>query len=303
MDLQLLSKNRTVKGSRTQRAQSKLRIGDTVADMVRQNSGYFCGRRTCPRPLSFWSTAFLTATIIVTATNAQLAEQGEGEEFIPSISAVKLMQDTSQLEAGQDFTVNWEYDAGSVTAGGGSQATTGDLTAFEFDMVKCSGDSSSSCDSSSSVCSGNVGGSPDINPIELCLRESGFCLDSDGSYDLTVPASDNSGATTVGNFYMLRVRLAADNTVSGCTDEGFQVVAGSAAVVVVIEGDDDEVLSGIIPPTIKVLEPVRGLIPGDVFTAKWLYDETGDGLGDAGNFAVDLYSCDDGACGDNRCVR
>lgn len=268
--------------------------------MGRQNSGNLCRRRACRRPLSFRPTALLTAALIFTATNAQQAEQGEGEESIPSISAVKLTPDASQLEAGQDFTVSWEYDTGSVMAGGENEPTTGDLTAFEFDMVKCSGDSSSSCDSSSSTCTGNGSSSSDTNAIQLCLRESGFCLDSDGSYDLTVPALDNS---MTNNYYMLRVRLAADNTVSGCTDEGFQVIAGSGAVSVVIEGDDDEVPSGVAAPTIEVLEPVSGLVPGDVFTAKWLYDETGDGLGDAGNFAVDLYSCEDGACGDDRCVR
>jgi len=84
--------------------------------------------------------------------------------------------------------------------------------------------------------------------------------------------------------YSIKVMLAEDNTVWGCTD-AFGVTRPTAqegAELVVVEAGE---------PRFEAVEGpgVALLTPGAAFTAKWVYDD-GGGEGE-GTFEVNLNSC------------
>lgn len=252
------------------------------------------GSRTSP-PLSRIATTLLVVAAIASSSSRGRSTwyadaQSEKKDVpITTISAVTVSE--AQLELGQDFTVNWDYSLAS------GELTTGDLTSFEFGMVECSGATSvlacdpSACSSSSAAAA-----------VSLCLRGSG-CLDSDGSYDLTVP---DTTAVLIGKFFMLMVSLSSDPEILGCSASGFEVVEAAAldgsGVVISTStdnvGSDSGVKSGVSIRTLRVSAPAEGLTPGDAFTAAWLYEE--DGVAAGGDFALDLYQCEGGACDDGR---
>ena len=201
----------------------------------------------------------------------------------PSIWDVAISP--AALSPGDDFTVTWNYSSSSDP----EPKTTGDLTEYDIDLDQCE-DGAGGCG-----CSGN-------SLISLCPQTTS-CVDSDGSYDLSLETTDATTEVMVGNVYQIRVSLASDPTIYAC-GPGFEV----------LEGDDElsvetTVDGGIIArlPSLEVFAPTREMIPGQAFTAQWAYDNgEGDevnldeGIGSAGDFLVDLYTCAGGTCGNGR---
>lgn len=230
------------------------------------------------------------ATTIPTFVASQQSRSSTSTEVAPSISGVATTPD-AELELGQDFTVTWTYSDGVIT----DPRTTGDISTFAIDLELCgSGTDACQC----------IGGARD-SLIYLCPEETG-CVDSDGSFDLTVPWASTLTASTNNNVYQVRVSLASDAEVFACTP-GVQLV----------EGDDGPNFDGYESTastsgdgpgrvaTLTAFQPEGGLFPGSAFTARWIYhdgeedEEDGDG-GAASDFAVDLYTCAEEACTDGR---
>lgn len=120
--------------------------------------------------------------------------------------------------------------------------------------------------------------------------EGYVCLDSQGNYDVQVPEDTPAG------MYSLKVMLAEDNTVFGCTDAFEVTVAVDEAGLVVVASEpsvsDVEVESSVTAAA-SVLEP------GKAFTARWVYDDgtIAGGEGSGGTFEINLNACgDDGDC-------
>lgn len=233
-----------------------------------------------------------------------------------SISNVTISP--TNLSLGDDFTATWEYLSGSDAE---EPATTGDLNSFDIDLEHCV-NGAGSCQCS--------GGGEETSLLSLCPQATG-CVDSDGSYDLSLPSSEvsDTAAVVAGSVYQVRVSLASDPTVASCTS-GFQVlesaddeagtggggsstdssVLGEASVTSSesSNGESNSRYRNQNTASIEVIAPAIELIPGQAFTANWVYDdgvEEVDGgdqfvIGHAGTFAVDLYSCAEGACSDGR---
>lgn len=167
----------------------------------------------------------------------------------------------SSVDAGGAFAVEWSYSA--------SGGTTGDLNSFRINLHYC-GDDGSSCSSSSSTTGGDGLFCGD-SYAELCIREGGICVDSDGSYNVTVPVDTTPG------LYSVMVTLVQDFTVASCSS-AFNVT----------EAQDSAAAAG--EPNLEVLYPASYIVEGTAFTAQWVYD---NGTGEAeGTFEVNLKLCD-----------
>lgn len=145
------------------------------------------------------------------------------------------------IEAGQNFTVEWDYAA--------SEGTTGDLFSFDIDLRSYSNETSGN--NSSFGCGSHY--------ISLC-GSTRSCIDSDGRYDLQLPTEVEPGE------YVMRVGLAANASIFGCS-ESFGVLpdAGGGHV------EDGPFLQASTP---------NDLALGDAFTARWVYnDGTGGSAG------------------------
>jgi len=183
------------------------------------------------------------------------------------------------------FVVAW-----TLTPADGEPLTTGDLKIYEITLEECV--------DGAGTCSCDAGGAPDgAAVVSLCVDDALGCVDSDGSYDLQVPPDTTPG------FYLVRVSLAEDpGAVFGCT-YGFSVE----------EPEEEEEEPGLdvvetAPGVSLEVESGLSAFPGEPFTARWTYDdgsedETGGAGGSAGDFAVELYSCEGLACVDGRCPR
>lgn len=231
-------------------------------------------------------TASLAMTIPMLVASQQSSSASTSNNAAPSISSVATTPD-AELELGQDFTVEWTYSDGVVT----DPRTTGDISTFEIDLELC-GNGADTCQC--------VGGARD-SLVSLCPEGTG-CVDSDGSFDLTVPSVLTASSS---DFYLVRVSLASDAAVFACAP-GLQLV----------EGDDGTNLDGYGSTanngtdtgpvaTLTVLQPEGDLFPGSAFTARWVYHdgveiEEGEDGGTASDFAVDLYACAEEACADGR---
>lgn len=179
------------------------------------------------------------------------------------------------LVQGESLTASW-----NLTTDDGEPLTTGDLKVYAVTLEPCAGSAQSSC-----ACE------PEGNALAVSLCES--CVDSDQSYDVEVPRETAAGV------YLLRVSLSSDpSAVFACSD-GFSVQEAAA-----VEGGPGLEVEASTGAYVQALEG-QSALPGEAFTAKWFYDDgSEDGEeGAAGEFAVDLYSCSDGACSDGRSVH
>lgn len=182
----------------------------------------------------------------------------------------------ASLAAGATHAVAWVYTTDDEVSG-----TTGDLNPFEIELRSCGGDT----EQQAACGTGGDCGNP-YKP--LCGEETGAsCMDSDGSYDVTIPDDATAGV------YVFRVKYlgvsgwtsgsSSSEEVSGCS-ESFLVEEAPAAAA-----------------ALTATAPAGELQAGDPFTAQWAYD---DGSGQTGgNFEVNLYSCADAACANDRRVH
>lgn len=206
-----------------------------------------------------------------------------------TISSVATSSPSPPLREGSAFTVTWAY-----AEDGNTPLTTGDLRAYGITLERCASSSSSSSGNGSSGedCECPADGAADL-AVSLC---DNVCFDSDGSYDVAVPSD------TVPGDYLVRVSLMADAT-------GVFACSSSFAVQEPEEGEEPALtVEGAVAPSIEVFEGTAFV--GAAFTAHWIYqdgtEEEVGGVGEeeergaAGDFAVDLYSCEDGACADGR---
>lgn len=208
-------------------------------------------------------------SVVVRVANAQ------------TISGVQA-DSPSPLHPDDMFVVSW-----TLTPADGEPLTTGDLKVYEITLEECA--------DGAGTCSCEAGGVPD-GAVSLCVDDdsSPGCVDSDGSYDLQVPPDTTPGV------YVVRVSLVEDpGVVFGCS-YGFGVE----------EPEEEEEEPGLdvneaAPGVSLEVESGLSALPGEPFTARWMYDdgsredENGVG-GSAGDFAVDLYSCEGLACVDGR---
>eukprot|EP00903_Cladosiphon_okamuranus_P009971 g9457.t1 len=182
---------------------------------------------------------------------------------------------SESLVAGASHAVTWVYATDDEVSG-----TTGDLNPFSIELRSCVGDA----EQQASCGSGETCGNP---YRALCSLETGAsCMDSDGSYDVTIPEDVDSGVyvfsvTYLGASGWSSAASDATGLVSGCSESFLveEAPASSAAA-----------LTATAPAALE---------PGDPFTAQWAYD---DGSGQTGgSFEVNLYSCADAACANDSC--
>lgn len=189
------------------------------------------------------------------------------------------------LTIGGSFAVTW-----TLTTDDGEPLTTGDLKVYAVTLEPCPSALQSSC-----ACE------PEGNSLAVPLCDDGSCIDSDQSYEgLDVPRGAAAGV------YVVRVSLQSDPTAVFACSEGFAVQededGGGPAVEVEASAGSDGVGAAAYA-YVQVVES-QSAAPGEAFTARWFYDdgsEEGE-EGAAGDFAVDLYSCEGGACADGRYI-
>lgn len=183
----------------------------------------------------------------------------------------------ASLAAGAAHAVKWVYSTDDEVSG-----TTGDLNPFEIELRSCGGDAEQQAACGTGASCGNP-----YRP--LCGLETGAsCMDSDGSYDVTIPGDATAGLYVFSVTYLGATGWTSDSSsasqsglATGCS-ESFLVEEAPAAAAA---------LTATAPGELQ---------PGDPFTAQWAYD---DGSGQTGgNFEVNLYSCADSACADDRRV-
>lgn len=188
------------------------------------------------------------------------------------------------LTVGSAFVASWFY-----TDDNGDLPTTGDLRVYEITLEPCAGATGDTCECASD---GNA------LATSLCDASAVGCVDSDGSFDLTVPSSVAPGV------YLVRVSLQEDPISTFACSAGFSVEEEeeeSPGLSVTSTTSGNGVTTGA---TLTALE-VDAAPPGAAVTARWLYDD-GEGeeeevaYGSPGDFAVDLYTCENGACDDGR---
>lgn len=174
----------------------------------------------------------------------------------------------SDVASGDTMTVEWTYlPTTSADDTKVPTLTTGDLTAFTIELTTC-GDEGNDCSESSGT-EGSCGDSY----ASLCTNDEGLCFDSDGQYDVIIPADTSAGQ------YGIKVALASDPTVVFACSGSFEV------------GDGGFVAG---KPSLEVVTP-DPLELGAAFTAQWAYYDT-SGAPAAGTFKIDLYACEDDDC-------
>lgn len=201
---------------------------------------------------------------------------GAGSSILTTTSTTisDVVLSSTPLAQGESFTATW-----TLTTGDGEEPlTTGDLKVYAVELEPCASSAQSCCE---------TGGNSQA--VSLCDT----CVDSDQSYDVEVPRDAAAGV------YVVRISLKEDPGALFACSEGFAVQeeapeeGGPGVEVVASSGAFVEALDG------------QGASPGQAFTARWYYEdgseevEEGEG-GSPGDFAVDLYSCGDGACSDGR---
>lgn len=183
---------------------------------------------------------------------------------------------SASLTAGATHAVTWEYDTDDPVR---SERTTGDLNPFEIELRSCAGDDPEACGCGSpfrQLCGGEEAGGAASSP----------CMDSDGSYDVVIPDDVPTGTYVFSVTY-----LGAAGWSSGSSAGDAGEVTGCSNTFLVEE-------PAASAPALTAVAPGE-LQPGDSFTARWEYD-AGEGQAAGGNFEVNLYSCADAACANNR---
>ena len=230
------------------------------------------------------------SSVLVATTLCCLAMSGTPLAAADDISAVIT---PAIVDAGSVFSVEWAYRTDSAASG-----TTGDLNPFDIELRSC-GEAGRSCE--------NAGCGDAF--LALCAREGG-CMDSDGSFDVTVPNTVTAGdyvvsVTYIGSSGWPSAASYSTSSSSSGGNSGSGTGAGAASSVTACSSAFSvEVAEGAAvvegEPVLTATAVSSELSPGEAFTAEWEYD---DGNGDAsGTFEVNLYSCADGACVDGRWV-
>lgn len=185
---------------------------------------------------------------------------------------------TSNLTAGTYHAVGWVYSTDT-----GAWGTTGDLRPFEIELRSCGADASQEADCGL----GDGCGNPYLS---LCDLETGAaCMDSDGSYDVLIPEDVDAGMYV---FSVTHLGLSSwTSGTSSMSDVG--LVTGCSQSFFVEAAVEKDALTAEAPAA-------SFLQPGDAFTAEWEY-EGEDGETD-GSFEVNLFSCADQACEQDRWV-
>jgi len=180
----------------------------------------------------------------------------------------------ASLAAGVMHAVTWEYVTQDLVRG---ERTTGDLNPFEIELRSCAGEEEAcSCGSPYLQLCGGQGGEAGASP----------CMDSDGSYDVVIP-----GDVPAGTYVFSVTYLGAAGWSSGSSAGDAGEVTGCSNTFLVEK-------PAASAPALTAKTPGE-LQPGDSFTAEWEYDD-GEGQGAGGNFEVNLHSCADAACANNR---
>lgn len=187
------------------------------------------------------------------------------------------------LTAGETHSVVWEYTTEDEVA---SQRTTGDLHPFEIELRSC-GPDAEACGASATcgspfrqLCSGGGG--------DAQSSSSSICMDSDGSYDVVIPEDAPAGSYVFSVTYLGVEGWSSASSFGGGDGAG---ATGCSAAFTVVEPS---------LPALTATAPGE-LQPGDAFTARWEYDAGADAE-NGGNFEVNLYSCTDGSCANDRWV-
>ena len=183
----------------------------------------------------------------------------------------------ASVVAGASHAVTWEYTTDDEVSG-----TTGDLNPFEIELRSCGGDADQQAACGTGASCGN--------PYRaLCGTETGSsCMDSDGSYDVMIPEDVTAGVYVFSVTY-----LGGTGWASASSGSGGGLVTGCSESFLV-----EEAPAGAAGGAALTATAPGALQPGDPFTAQWAYD---DGSGQAGgSFEVNLYSCADAACANDR---
>lgn len=241
------------------------RRADAAMDTDKRSSSD--GRRH-PRHRARALASFAVALIAVLVPEAALA--------LDEISLVEAPE--TSLTGGASHAVAWVYTTDDEVSG-----TTGDLNPFEIELRSCGGDADQQAACGTGASCGN--------PYRaLCGAETGAsCMDSDGSYDVTIPADVAAGLYVFSVTYLGSTGWSSTGGSSAASDAG--LVTGCSESFLVEEAPAAGALTAVAPGQLE---------PGDPFTAKWAYD---DGTGEAGGiFEVNLYTCADSACANGRRV-
>ncbi|CAM9601879.1 unnamed protein product [Pylaiella littoralis] len=218
---------------------------------------------------------------------APLAVLGSSLLLAGTASAQQIVVATPAFskEAGQGFTLGFSYSA--------SRGTTGDMTGYSIELRShTSSDATTGCGDAavSSLCTLDEMVSFSSSGDDDGGGDGYVCVDSDGTYDVTIPTD------TAAGMYSIKVSLAADPTVFGCTD-AFQVTAEETAVGITVVAGEPALRDVAVEAVTTVLSP------GSPFTARWSYDDgAGAGGGSEGTFGINLNACgDDGGCDGTGC--
>eukprot|EP00752_Nemacystus_decipiens_P005724 g5181.t1 len=248
---------------------SLVRRRDSAGAMGR--AGERSSSSSCRRRRHHGHTGRSLATLAALLPAVLFPESASALDEITLVSAPE-----GRLTAGAAHAVQWEYSTDDEVSG-----TTGDLNPFEIELRSCGGDA----EQQAACGTGESCGNP-YRP--LCgLETGGSCMDSDGSYDVTIPDDVTAGLYVFSVTYLGATGWSSGGSsssqaglVTGCS-ESFLVEAAPAAAAA---------LTATAPGELQ---------PGDPFTAEWAYD---DGFGQtSGNFEVNLYSCANSACANDSC--
>lgn len=184
----------------------------------------------------------------------------------------------TSLTAGASHAVQWVYSTDDEVSG-----TTGDLNPFEIELRSCGGDAEQQAACGAGASCGN--------PYRaLCGLETGAsCMDSDGSYDVTIPEDVTAGVYVFSVTYLGAAGWSSASSSASSAGEG--LVTGCSESFLVEEAP-------AVQAALTATAPGQ-LEPGDPFTAQWAYDD-GSGQAAGGSFEVNLYSCADAACANGR---
>lgn len=218
-----------------------------------------------------------------------------GRNFLPTLAALLLVLSRNAavsalddiamvaapdagITAGASHALKWVYSTDNEVSG-----TTGDLLPFKIELRSCGGDAEQQAACGTGAICGN--------PYRiLCDAETGpSCMDSDGIYDVNIPEDVTAGVYVFTVTYLGAAGWSSGS--SAASDSGSVTGCSESFLVEEAPPAAGAALTATAPGSLQ---------PGDPFTAKWAYD---NGSGETGgNFEVNLYSCADSACANDRQV-
>ncbi|CAM9981373.1 unnamed protein product, partial [Laminaria digitata] len=247
------SPSRNLDTRRSSRRQAMPATGTTtllvtlVAAVAALNAGLVCCQESQASSLSARASS----------SSSSSSQQANGQSISTVVATPAL------LAPGDAFTLTWAYTSGDEA----EAKTTGDLKAFDIDLEHCP-DGAGTCE-----CTG-------ASLVSLCPGGGG-CIDSDGSYDLVLPSDVDAATSAVsGQVYQVRVSLASNPSVFSC-GYGFKVQEAATAdeegphladtTTTSDGGGGGGSSGGTNPATLTAIAPTEVLVPGQAFTARWVY--------------------------------